>query len=81
MGVNITDIEEDIKDITSPQEIEPINYNIVDIDWNSKEEDNILERTTNVIEKINSWLRMKKDTCISDQIDHVSNVGLTISGN
>ena len=45
-----------------------MNYNMVIIDYNSKEDDNILERTKNVIEKINSCLKMKKDTCISDQI-------------
>ena len=54
---------------------------MVAIDWNFKEEDDILERTKNVIEKINSCLRMKKDTCISDQIDPISNVGLTIATN
>ena len=47
-------------DIPALQEIELVNYNIVDIDWNSKEEDNIFERTTNMIEKGNVLVENEK---------------------
>lgn len=81
LGVYIIEIEEDRTYILAPQEIELVNYNIVSIDWNFNEEDNILERIENMIEKTKSWLRIKNNTRISEQIDPVPNVGLTNVGN
>lgn len=77
MEIDVTDIEEDGTDIPTSQEIEPVD---LVIDWDSKEEDDILKKKANVIKRKKSWLKLKRGTDVDDKVDYVSNVGLPITG-
>lgn len=76
MDEDILGIEEDNSDLNDTQTIQSLVSKQVIINWDSKEEDKILERKKDIFERTNFWLKMKK----SKYVPKCSNGPLKLAG-